>query len=86
MTSMVSIQHPIDLYVCILRKIKILFDTIIIIGYILQMVKDIPTNYNRGSNVIVYQCNMHQLHNSGNDVFVDSDLPNKFILGVPRIV
>ena len=79
---MVSIQHPGELYVCLLGKIKMLFDKIIRIGYIIQTVKDIPPNSNHGSNVIVSQCNMHPLHNSGNDVFVGSDLPKKFLLRV----
>ena len=79
---MVSIQHPGDLYVCLLGKIKMMFDKIKIIGYIIQTVKDIPPNSNRGSNVIVSQCNIHMLYNYCNDVFVGSDLPEKFLLRV----
>ena len=57
-----------------------LFDEIIRIGHIIQTVKDIPPNSNRGG--VVSQCNMHPLYNSGNDVFVGSDLPKKFLLRV----
>ena len=56
-----------------------LFDKIIIIGYILQMVKDIPPN-----PIVVSQYNVHSLHYSGNDVSVGSDLPNELLLRVCR--
>ena len=36
-----------------------LFDKIIRIGYILQMVKEFPPNFNHGSYLIVPQCNLH---------------------------
>ena len=52
-----------------------LFDKIIRLGYILQIVKDIPPNSKRSSYVIVSQCNAYPLHYSDNDVSVGSDLP-----------
>ena len=54
-----------------------LFDKVIRIGYIIQMVKAIaiPPNSNRGSYVIVSQCNVHPLHYSGNDLSVGNDPP-----------
>ena len=47
-----------------------LFDKLIRIGYILQMVKDIPPN-----PIVVSQYNVHSLHYSGTGVSVGSDLP-----------
>ena len=52
-----------------------LFDKLIRIGYILQMVKDIPPN-----PIVVSQYNVHSLHYSGNDVSVGSDLPKELFL------
>ena len=46
-----------------------LFDKIVRIGYIRQMVKDISPN-----PIVVSQYNAHSLHYSGNDVSAGSDL------------
>ena len=54
-----------------------LFDMIIRIGYILQMVKDIPRIL-----IVVSQYNVHSLDYSGNDVSVGSNLPKELLLRV----
>ena len=57
MMSMISVRHPGDVFVSLYRKMNMLFDQIIRMGYIVQMVKEFPPNFNHGSYLIVPQCN-----------------------------